>query len=247
MSTASGAIPRGNRQGGSRLPGSRQSGGELRGGELRGHELPIGGSALQCLLADAAIDLFYRQGALATTVREITSACGLTPGALYNHFASKEDLLYLAVRDIHLRLERSVTDAQRAAAGDPAAELATIVRVYVAMSSGSRQRSRVANREYQLLTGERRAEIVAIRRRLRDRLADVLLAGRRQGLFDLVGGGANNDGADDGRADATLTAVTIGAMCANVSDWAQERHPLSVDELRDRYAEMALRLAGARL
>jgi TetR/AcrR family transcriptional regulator, cholesterol catabolism regulator len=223
MSAAGGVAPTDSQR-----PDSDQPGGEL----------PIGGSALQCRIADAAVDLFYRQGALATTVREITSACGLTPGALYNHFASKEELLYLVVRDIHLRLERTVTDAQRATAGDPAAELATIVRVYVGMNSGFRQRSRVANREYQLLTAERRAQIVAIRRRLRDRLTDVLLAGGRHGLFELVGG--------DDRAAATLTAVAIGAMCANVSDWARERHPLSVDELRDRYAEMALRLAGAR-
>jgi len=203
-----------------------------------GDELPIGGSALQCRLAAAAIELFYRQGALATTVREITRACDLSPGALYNHFASKEELLYLVVRDIHLRLEAMVAGAQRAVAGDPAAELATIVRVYVGLHARFRQRSRVANREYQLLTGERREEIVAIRRRLRGGLTDVLLAGRRQGIFDLVGG--------DGRDAAALTAVTIGAMCAQISDWASERYPLEVGELQDRYAEMALRLAGAR-
>ena len=49
---------------------------------LPGGPLPIGGSPLQCKLAEAAIDLFYARGALATTVREITGACGLTPGAL---------------------------------------------------------------------------------------------------------------------------------------------------------------------
>ena len=44
-------------------------------------------------LTAAAVDLFYEQGAQATTVREITKACGLTAGALYNHFTSKEELL----------------------------------------------------------------------------------------------------------------------------------------------------------
>src|SRR3954451_15678129 len=67
--------------------------------------LPTGGSPLQQRLAAAAVELFYRQGALATSVRQITEACGLTPGALYNHFESKDQLLYVVVRDIHLRLE----------------------------------------------------------------------------------------------------------------------------------------------
>jgi oligopeptide/dipeptide ABC transporter ATP-binding protein len=63
--------------------------------------LPIEGSPLQQRLASAAVELFYRQGALATSVRQITEACGLTPGALYNHFDSKDQLLYVLVRDIH--------------------------------------------------------------------------------------------------------------------------------------------------
>lgn len=67
--------------------------------------LPIGGSALQCRLAEAAIELFGSRGAPATSVREITAACGLSPGALYNHFASKDELLYVLVRDIHLQFD----------------------------------------------------------------------------------------------------------------------------------------------
>lgn len=38
-----------------------------------------------------ADDVVFGQGATATTVREITSACEPTPGALYNHFCSKDN------------------------------------------------------------------------------------------------------------------------------------------------------------
>ena len=31
-------------------------------------------------------------------MRELALACGLTPGALYNHFASKDQLLYSILR-----------------------------------------------------------------------------------------------------------------------------------------------------
>ena len=59
-------------------------------------------------LLKAADTLFYSQGAPATTVREITNACGLSPGAMYNHFSSKDELLYVLVRYRHARLEEDV-------------------------------------------------------------------------------------------------------------------------------------------
>jgi AcrR family transcriptional regulator len=202
-----------------------------------GDRLPIGGSPLQCKLADAAIELFYAQGALATTVREITGACGLTPGALYNHFSSKDHLLYVLVRDIHLQVDEQMAAVLASAGPDPAVQLASIVRFLVAHTAGFKKRSRVANREFTVLTGTRRAEIRAIRRRMRDRLTRILLEGAQQGAFCLVGG---ND-----EAAATLCSGTITNMCVHISEWTLEHYPLGIDDLQDRYAQMALRLAGA--
>ncbi|WP_433172525.1 TetR/AcrR family transcriptional regulator [Actinoallomurus sp. CA-150999] len=201
-------------------------------------ELPLAGSRIQRRLAAAAIGLFYRQGALATSVRQITEACGLTPGALYNHFGSKDELLYVVVRDIHLRLEDEVTAAHEAVAGDPLAELRAIVGVYVTRHADHQETARVANREYHLLSGVWYDEVVAIRRRLRDRLADVLLAGHKRGEFHLVGG--------DDRAAAVLTAIPILDMCVHLSEWFHEHRPLGPADLRDRYVGLALRMAGAR-
>jgi AcrR family transcriptional regulator len=201
-------------------------------------QLPLGGSPLQQRLAGAAVELFYRQGALATSVRQITEACGLTPGALYNHFESKEQLLYVLVRDIHLRQESMLAAAQAAVAGDPVAELSAIVEVYVARHSDHRETARVANREYSLLSGEWYEEVVGIRRRLRDRVVDVLLAGQQKQVFHLVGG--------QDRAAAVLTAIPILDMCVHISEWFHEHRPLSHAELQTRYVGLALRMAGAR-
>jgi AcrR family transcriptional regulator len=203
-----------------------------------GGPLPIGGSPLQRKLAEAAIDLFYAQGALATSVREITGACGLTPGALYNHFASKDHLLYVLVRDIHLQVDEQMAATLAAAGPDPTDQLAATVRFLVAHTAGFKKRSRVANREFTVLTGTRRQEIRAIRRRMRDRLTGILLDGAEQGAFALVGG---NDS-----PSATLCSGTIINMCVHISEWTLEHYPLGIPDLQDRYAQMALRLAGAR-
>jgi TetR/AcrR family transcriptional regulator, cholesterol catabolism regulator len=201
-------------------------------------DLPLGGSRVQRRLAAAAVELFYRQGALATPVRQITEACDLTPGALYNHFGSKDELLYVLVRDIHLRLEDEVTAAQDAVAGDPLAELRAIVAVYVRRHADHRETARVANREYALLNGAWYDEVVGIRRRLRDRLVRVLLAGKDKGVFHLPGG--------EDRAAAVLTAIPILDMCVHISEWFHDRRPLDAAALQRRYVELALRMAGAR-
>jgi AcrR family transcriptional regulator len=184
-------------------------------------------------LAAAAVDLFYRQGAKATTVREITQACGLTAGSLYNHFSSKEELLFTVIKDSHLNLDRLVEEAQSKAA-DPAGQLVAIVRVYVDQHGHHRKSSRVANREYTTLGQDRREEIVEIRRRLRDRVTRVLAAGEESGVFDLGG------------ISAKVVGRAILDMCVHISAWFHESQPLTIAELQDRYVLLALRMAGAR-
>lgn len=202
-----------------------------------GDPLPIGGTAIQIRLAAAAIELFYERGAVATTVRDITSACGLTPGALYNHFSSKDQLLYLVVRDIHRQVGEQMAAAIAAAGDNPATRLTTAVRFLVAHTASYKKRSRVANREFTLLTGSRRQEIGAIRLQFRDQFAAILLDGARLGAFHLAGG--------DDEAAATMTAATITTMCVRISESTLTNSPFSVADLQDYFAELALRAAGA--
>ncbi len=199
--------------------------------------LPIGGTPLQRRLADAAVELFYARGATATTVRDITAACGLTPGALYNHFSSKDHLLYLLVRDVHRQVNTEMAAVLAGAGPDPAEQLVAMVRFLVGHTAVFKKRSRVANREFTALAGERRQEIRGLRRQLRDRLSGTLLAGAELGVFDLAGG---NDA-----PSATLASATISNMCVHISEWTLEHYPLGIGDLQDRYALMALRIAGA--
>jgi TetR/AcrR family transcriptional regulator, cholesterol catabolism regulator len=201
--------------------------------------LPIDGSALQRRIAAAAIELFYAKGSTATTVREIAAACGLTPGALYNHFSSKEQLLYVLVRDVHLQVNAQLAAVLESAPSDPASQLAALSAFLVSHTAGAKKQSRVANREFTRLSGERREEITALRRQIRDRFVGILQAGAEQGVFELPGG--NN------RRSAALTASAITILCVHISEWTLGRNPHSTTELQDRYVQMAMRMAGARL
>lgn len=54
-------------------------------------------------ILEAAIKLFARKGLLATTMADLARAISMTPGALYWHFPTKEDLVLAAVEELELR------------------------------------------------------------------------------------------------------------------------------------------------
>ena len=60
-------------------------------------------------ILNSAIELFARRGILATTMSELARAIKMTPGALYWHFPTKEDLLLAAVEELNVRFLASFT------------------------------------------------------------------------------------------------------------------------------------------
>jgi AcrR family transcriptional regulator len=61
-------------------------------------------------ILEAAIKLFARRGFLATTMSELAKAIRMTPGALYWHFPTKEDLLLAAIEELHQRYIKEFVD-----------------------------------------------------------------------------------------------------------------------------------------
>lgn len=61
-------------------------------------------------ILEAAITLFARRGFLATTMAELAKAIRMTPGALYWHFPTKEDLLLAAIEELHERYLKEFMD-----------------------------------------------------------------------------------------------------------------------------------------
>ena len=55
-------------------------------------------------IRSVALDLFYKRGFQATTLRDIAAKVGIQVGSLYNHIASKGDLLFEIMENIMLDL-----------------------------------------------------------------------------------------------------------------------------------------------
>ena len=107
----------------------------------------------------AAFAQFAERGYPVVTVRDIMKACGLTQGALYNHFKSKDELLHDIIASTQAELERLCQQAVNGAGDDPRAKLAAFVRVYVMRHCRLRVEALVANREISWLDADRVRDI----------------------------------------------------------------------------------------
>ncbi len=182
-------------------------------------------------IEEAALDLFFDQGFKATTMREIALACGLTAGSLYNHFPSKDQLLYRIVKRVHDVLDRDLAEAVREANGGPRDQLRAYVQRHALLHTGLRKEARVANLEIGSLPEPERTEIVETRRRLRLNLKDIMDRGVAAGEFDV--------------ADSTVVTNAILNMSIRIPDWFRREGPLSAEDVAELHADLALRMVGA--
>ncbi|MBO0711615.1 MAG: TetR family transcriptional regulator [Acetobacteraceae bacterium] len=61
-------------------------------------------------IVSAAAKVFRTKGYHAATVRDIAEEVGILKGSLYHHFASKEELLYLVVKDPIAQMYRTISE-----------------------------------------------------------------------------------------------------------------------------------------
>jgi AcrR family transcriptional regulator len=196
----------------------------------------VGSPALERVMA-AGIDLFYESGFLATTIRAITGACGLTAPAYYNHFESKEALLYTIISDANSVLEAQLEklDLQNV---EPAEALQMLVKVLVEFNLTWPKDARIANREYGFLQTSPREEVIEHRRRVRSLFEAVLASpGIPRGLLPA------NTSRETQAMEVRLLAISIINLCIASSDWFRSEGPLSVEAVCDTYCRLALRMA----
>ena len=184
--------------------------------------------------------LFYQKGYTPTTIREISQESRLTPGAIYNHFRSKDDILYSIIRWSHDELDRDVDEALDLCPTAPTERLRAAVRAFVFRHTRFPEAARVTNREYGALASARRLEIVERRRQIRS-------------LFQrLITDAMNLDGPEprgDGGRDVTdqITAMAVINMMIMVAEWYREGGALNAEAVAEHHADLVVRLVMNRV
>lgn len=177
------------------------------------------------------LQLFARDGYHGTSIRDIGDALGLKAANLYDHFTSKEHLLAELVRIGHAEHLRSMQHAVIHADG-PVAQLEALVRAHVRLHAEYAMLATVASSEMHALSPELAAPALALRRQTEELLASVVARGIAAGVFD--------------PPHAWVTGAAIAGMGVRVAYWFPGDQKLSIDEVADLHAELALRMMTPR-
>jgi AcrR family transcriptional regulator len=181
-------------------------------------------------LARAAIDAFATRGFHGTTTRDISTAAGMSPAALYVHHRSKEELLHGLAHLGHTRVLELVR-ASVARSDDPVTQLGDLVEDFVHDHAVSHTGARVINYELAALSEEHHAEILAIRHDIDLVVRDVVDRGVASGDFRTP--------------DPHMTSLAILSLGIDVARWYRDDGRWTPEQVAAHYRLLALRMVGA--
>jgi TetR/AcrR family transcriptional regulator, cholesterol catabolism regulator len=176
-------------------------------------------------ILDVATVLFYEHGYHATTMRDVAAGVGIKAGSLYNHYASKEELLFQIAEGVMQDLLAAGQEAV-AAAEEPRDQLRALVRAHVLYHAEQRFRAKVADDQLNALGPERRATVVAVRDGYERLWREVIDAGRAAYGWVVP--------------DTPVVTFAITTMCTAADVWYRENGRLTSSEIADVYEEFVL-------
>jgi AcrR family transcriptional regulator len=179
----------------------------------------------------AAIELFATKGYAATSVRDIASVVGIEAASVYNHMASKEQLLLTIISESTRDGMQCIRDAL-VGAGDSATErLAAATRAHVVYHCRHRQTAQIGWAELRSLQTENRDTVTVIRDEYEQVFRTILDEGIARGeLMD---------------TNVTLATNGILALGSRAAVWYREDGALTPEEIGDYFAEFVIRALRA--
>ncbi|THG34399.1 TetR/AcrR family transcriptional regulator [Glaciibacter flavus] len=130
----------------------------------------------------AAVELFAAQGYANTSVQQIVEAAGVTKGAMYHYFESKDDLLF-GIYDRLLAMQKRRMDDIVARGGAVDDVLRAVCIDVMETSIASLQEGTVFFRSAHMLSAPRQQEVTRRRREYNDEFAALLERGQSEGLY----------------------------------------------------------------
>jgi AcrR family transcriptional regulator len=177
-------------------------------------------------LLSHATKLFAKKGFDRTSVQEIVEAAGVTKGAMYHYFDSKDDLLY----EIYARVLREQTDQLEkvAVTEAPLRERLTAAASDVVVSTiANLDDNTIFMQSMHQLSAEKRKAVRAERRKYHERFRSLIEEGQESGEF---------------RADKPADVVVdffFGSV-HHLGSWYRRTGTLSARQVGDHYADLLL-------
>lgn len=177
-------------------------------------------------LLSAATRLFAEQGFETTSVQQIVDAAGVTKGAMYHYFGSKDDLLYeIYARVLRVQTERMEREADSSQPVD--SRLHAVASDVVATTTANLDDTVIFFRSMHLLHPDKQAEVRAQRRRYHERVRRLIEEGQAGGVF---------------RSDKSAELVVdffFGAV-HHLGTWYRHEGELTGEQVGEHFADLLL-------
>jgi len=174
----------------------------------------------------AAVDLFSTQGYANTSVQQIVEAAGVTKGAMYHYFGSKDDLLY----EIYARVLREQTRQLESVASSDAPlreRLAAAASDVVVSSIDNLDDNTIFLQSMHQLSPDKQKAVRAERRKYHERFRGLIEEGQASGEFRT-----------DKPADVVVDFF-FGSV-HHLGSWYRRSGSLTARQIGDHYADLLL-------
>ncbi|MGB0412018.1 MAG: TetR/AcrR family transcriptional regulator [Pikeienuella sp.] len=179
-------------------------------------------------IREAALRLFARHGYAAVSMREIAGDVGIGAAAIYNHFATKQDLLAdLMSRHFACLMAGWMADPGSAKSTAPEEALAAFTLFHIRYQRENADEVSVAYMELRSLEQPNFHRFDHLRRSFEEQLTSILERGVAAGTFHTP--------------DVNVASLAILAMLTGMNGWFRQTARVSVAEAESIYVDMVAR------
>jgi TetR/AcrR family transcriptional regulator, cholesterol catabolism regulator len=193
-----------------------------------------GGSGTADEIRQAALEQFAQSGFDGTSMRDIAGNVGIRAASLYNHFGSKEAMLWDLTLSALTELAAGKDEAMSAlpANATPTQRLKAFVSWHVAFHAEHRNQALLVNSQMGSLSPDNYRKAVQLRDTYESTLRAIVADGVDSGEFSVP--------------DLRVTTFAILQMGTAVSSWFRPDGPQTIEQLCDIYVELAVKMLAPR-
>lgn len=175
---------------------------------------------MQDTILTKAKKLFWTKGYDKTSIKDIAKACNCTPGNIYNHFRTKEEIAYRIFINNLGELIEAIQPLENDNTSNPVEQLKVLIKEHMKHNMAPPQGGFLNFEQdmYNLMPSHRK-EVIKIRDKYDKILRTVLRRGIDAGVFAEI---------DEKIADFAIASVVVRARL-----WYSPKGRLSVDEISE--------------
>ena len=173
----------------------------------------------------AGLRLIFEHGYEAMSLRQLAAEVGIQVGSLYNHIATKQELLFELVQD-HMNTLLRQLDLALQGKTEPHDRLRAFVAFHVTYHMTRKREVFIANSELRSLEPRNYEAIVALRGAYEQRLSDILSQGVARGVFEV--------------ADVQVATFAIISLLTGLCNWYRPGGRLTKDAIIAAHEKLVL-------